>query len=82
MNNNDLIRESVIGDIMDVYEAMKSLRDTDGWRSSVRPSLFTDFVTPTASKMTKWSLFVLAEGETFLNSSRSIVLVPLPFICS
>ena len=28
-NNNDLIRESVIGDIMDVYEAMKSLRDTD-----------------------------------------------------
>ena len=56
--------------------------DTDGLRSSGRVSDFRDLVTPTASIITKWSLFSVADGVTCCNSSLDSVRVPRPFICS
>ena len=61
---------------------ISSFKLTEGLRSKVRVSDFLDFVTPTASTITKWSLFSVAEGETFCRSSLSRVRVPRPFICS
>ena len=61
---------------------ISSFMETVGFRSSVRVSVFLDSVTPTASTITKWSLFSVAEGVTFCRSSLLRTRVPRPFICS
>ena len=59
---------------------ISSFRLTAGLRSSGRVSLFLDFVTPTASTITKCSLFSVADGVTFCRSSQFSVRVLLKVI--
>ena len=69
MNNNDLIRESVIGDIMDVYEAMKSLRDTDITNGTGRLRL---------SQLSKGQL----RGTSCISKASSHLVMVFPVIVS
>ena len=61
---------------------INSFIETVGFLSRLLVSDFLDFVTPTASTITKWSLFSVADGVTFCKSSTPIVRVPRPTICS
>ena len=68
-NNNDLIRESVIGDIMDVYEAMKSLKDTDITNGTGRLRL---------SQLSKGPL----RGTSSISKASSNLVMVFPVIAS
>ena len=48
----------------------RSLSGMPGFFSRGRLSVFRLWVTPMASTMTKWSLVIFAEGDTFFRSSK------------